>query len=885
MRANSLLVVTVFLMGVMVAVVRGEVTIVLPDNASPRVQFGAARLKQALSDARITETPLMNRGIRISIHKNADKPEGFTIQTTADGTMAIMGNDDSGALYGCLELARRIREAQAFPHIAQFTDAPAMSLRGTCIGMQKTYIIPGRKVYEYPYTPELFPFFYDKQFWQEYLDAMVENRTNTLYLWNGHPFGSLVRVPGFEYAVEVDDQTFQKNVEMMRYITQECDKRGIWLVQMFYSLIVSKTFAEKNGVDTQQADLRSQVSVDYTRASIAEFIKQYPHVGLLICLGEALRGEENQRVFLNEYVLPGVHDGMKQAGLTEEPPIIVRAHASNLPAFFDQSLKVYKNLYSMAKYNGESLTTHDVRGPWAAKCLKLASMAKFVSNVHILANLEPFRYGAQRFIQKSVQAARDRHGASGMHIYPLAYWAWPDSSDKADPLLKQWNRDWIWFEAWARYSWNPDIDAETDRRYWVGRLTEMYGNPQAAELILDAYNDSGECAPRIIRRFGITEGNRQTMMLGMYLDQLVNPQRYNEFRDLWESQAPEGERLNVYIDRELAGQTHVGETPPSIVKEILDYSAKAVEAIDRAAPLVTRNKEEFQRLRNDVHCVRAVSQNYAAKVNAAMHVLKYNKSKTPDVNDLAKAEQYLAESLEHYRTLEKLTRDTHRFANTMQTRQRRIPTTGGDDQNRPANYHWSQVLPLYEQELADFRAQLQGLKQGKPEVAGDEAIKPLTKASFKLISDHAQTYEVRQGATPFADRRYRILAIAPELVGLTGIRFSHEEAKNGRYVPIEFETDQPVQVLIGYLQDKRDLFLQPPSLETDASAANRSDLEPVILNAATIEETPGVNVHILKFPAGKHKLEMRGKGSFLVLGVIPETAPLVKRDANRKAGQ
>jgi hypothetical protein len=28
--------------------------------------------------------------------------------------------------------------------------------------MQKTYILPGRKVYEYPYTPELFPWFYDK---------------------------------------------------------------------------------------------------------------------------------------------------------------------------------------------------------------------------------------------------------------------------------------------------------------------------------------------------------------------------------------------------------------------------------------------------------------------------------------------------------------------------------------------------------------------------------------------------------------------------------------------------------------------------------------------------------------------------------------------------
>src|SRR4029453_5553006 len=154
-------------------------------------------------------------------HGGADKPEGFTIQTTADGTTAIMGNDDSGALYGCLELAGRVRETRKFPHIAQFTDAPVMKLRGPCIGMQKTFILPGRKVYEYPYTPELFPFFYDKAQWTEYLDFLAENRMNSLFLWNGHPFASLVKVAEYPYALEVGDDVFPRNVEIFRYITEE----------------------------------------------------------------------------------------------------------------------------------------------------------------------------------------------------------------------------------------------------------------------------------------------------------------------------------------------------------------------------------------------------------------------------------------------------------------------------------------------------------------------------------------------------------------------------------------------------------------------------------------------------------------------------------------
>src|SRR5207244_8215971 len=120
----------------------------------------------------------------------------------------------------------------------------------------------------------------------------------------------------------------------------------------------------------------------------------------------------------------------------------------------------------------------------------------------LLANLEPFRYGAQRFIKKCVQAGRDRLGAKGLHLFPLFFWEWPDSPDVLEPRLKQWRRDWIWFEAWGRYAWNPDIDETADHAYWVSRLGEMYGEG-AAENILSAYNDSGECAPRTLRRFGI----------------------------------------------------------------------------------------------------------------------------------------------------------------------------------------------------------------------------------------------------------------------------------------------------------------------------------------------------------------------------------------------
>jgi hypothetical protein len=861
-----------------------KITLVVDTKASPRVLFGTERLAESLKAAGLDPAIVHSqttggRKIIVGPSRASDSArEGFTLATRADHSLAVTGNDDTGTLYGCLELAKRIHESGRLPDDLNFSDVPKFVLRGTCIGMQKTYILPGRHVYEYPYTPELFPWFYDKQLWQEYLDFLVANRLNTLYLWNGHPFASLVRLPDYPYAVEVPDDVFQKNTEMFRWLTQECDKRGIWLVQMFYNIIVSKPFAETNGIATQLS-APTPLTADYTRKSIAEFVKQYPNVGLMVCLGEALQGTSNQLNWCTNVILPGVLDGMKAVGLKEEPPVVIRTHAMDANAIIPTAVQLYTNIFTESKYNGESLTTWEPRGKQAAIHVAMSKLSPHLVNIHILSNLEPFRYGDQQFIQKCMQAARDRLGATGMHLYPLSYWNWPYSPDIADPPLKQWDRDWIWYEAWARHSWNPDIPEKEDHAYWISRLAQFYGNTNAAEKILEAYNDSGEVAPRLIRRFGITEGNRQTLSLGMTLDELVNPKKYKALVDLWESQAPPGERLDEYVKKEWAKQPHEGETPVSIIREVLDYSQRAVEAVEAARPLVTKNRGEFERLRNDIYCIQAMSKNYAAKANAAMHMLRYNYSH--DLGDLEQAEKELAEGYANYQRLAALTEKTYRFANGMQTSQRKIPFTGGI-KGVGTNYLWSQLMPLYQKELDDFRAKVAELKQPKMQGAGPEAgapIKPWPAAVFKLISTNAETYDVKVGVKVFTDRNFAIESLAPELNGLTGVRFSHEAAKKGRYEPVEFEVTEPVQVLVGYFKSSQKGWLQVPNLETAAQADERGGVDPVIENAVAIPTLPGVDVHAFRYAAGRQKLELIGKGSFIVLGVVPQSVQLSKRDA------
>lgn len=902
-----------FVLGLWADVARAEtVSIVIASNAAPRVLFGAENLVEALKTVKMEATIVRSDtspSPKIWINPPHNLPvarEGFQLGTVGgpgvpverakqrrplptnsassygvgfgsssrDGDLYVASRDDSGALYGCLELAQRIRKAGKFPGHFGFEDEPTMTLRGTCVGMQKTYILPGRKVYEYPYTPELFPWFYNKALWREYLDSLVANRMNTLYLWNGHPFASLVKLKDYPEAVEVSPEVFAQNVEMFRWLTTECDKRGIWLVQMFYNIFLPKPLAEKHGISTQLA-APTPLASDYTRKSIAEFVKQYPNVGLMVCLGEALQGTENQINWATNTILPGVLDGMRAAGLKEQPPVVIRTHAMNPEAIMPACFTVYSNLFTETKYNGESLTTYEPRGKAAETHRNMAKLGPHLVNVHILSNLEPFRYGATEFIRKSMLASRDRLGASGLHLYPLAYWNWPYSPDIANPPLKQWERDWIWFEAWGRYAWNPDVPAAEDRAYWVSRLVDFYGcDSNSAGKILDAYNNAGEVAPMLIRRFGITEGNRQTLSLGMTLDQLVNPKKYGAITELWESQAPPGERLDEYVRKEWNKESHVGETPESVMFDTWTFSIKAGAIVESR---ITKHEAEFKRLCNDVQAIHLMAENYRWRVKAAEAVIGYGFSK--DDEDLWKAAEFLRISLEHFQALADLTEVNYRFANSMQTGHRKIPFPGAAN-GIGTNYHWRQVLPLYEKELADFRAQTAELRTLKP--IGSEPGTPVAAwpaAKFKLVSTNAETYEVKLGARPFTDRKYTITELAPELTGLTGIRFSHEAAKNGRYVPVEFEVSEPVRVLIGYFQNERDLWLQVPNLDFASHADERGGVDVLLRNAAMIDECPNVNVHAFRYEPGRHKLEMIGKGSFVVLGVVPQSVELKKRDA------
>ena len=156
-----------------------SVTIVTPAAAHVRVNFGATHLAKALKSqgyqvkmihqmpagagtstiviGRVQDAMLKSAFLKNKI-KLSSQPgkEGFAI-SPAKNNLLIAGADNSGTLYGCIELADRIKATGKLPVGLNMVDKPEMVMRGACVGVQKPVLLEGRGTYEYPYTPENFP--------------------------------------------------------------------------------------------------------------------------------------------------------------------------------------------------------------------------------------------------------------------------------------------------------------------------------------------------------------------------------------------------------------------------------------------------------------------------------------------------------------------------------------------------------------------------------------------------------------------------------------------------------------------------------------------------------------------------------------------------------
>lgn len=641
--------------------------------ADPCVAWGKARLEASVAASgqhfSAERKPLIDVSVdpaRVRAKDDACGPESYRLIAAAD-RLSVIGFDAAGAMYGCLDMAERIRRGVQSTEPLDSCERPRMSLRGTCILLMKL------GTYDYPITPKEFPFFYDRQLWIEYLDFLAENRFNYVAFWNGHPFDYLVKLPKYPEAQDgMEPGLVERNQETLRWLAEEARKRNIWLMFQFYNIHTSVYFQKAHHLPAWNPK-PTPLLTEYTSYCVERFVSEFPSVGLYICPGEALQLQYTDG-WIKDVILPAV----RRTGKT--PPIMVRAWGIDL-AHMKKLAGSYPRLYTEMKFNVEMIAGTQV-DPENREWSKMTG--NHVVNIHCMGNLEPFRWSPPSFIQRCVQSSIRDGGATGLHLYSRKAWRWPYGCDRVNSPEPQWRRDWMWFQTWARYAWNPDRDPAAEKDYWTHQLTKRYG-ADAARHLLKALEESADVLPGIQRLVWLDNSNHTLVASGITLDQL------QKAKGVPFLPVPGMVRIPQWLEALKQGQGVEGQTPRDFLAQRVALAESAWNNAKLGAAAATANKVEAEQLAADMEAVVWVAKFYRDKLEAAAAKALCDAGMDRSENR-RKELDFLQESLSDFRQLTALTKRTYESMSD-------VPAWYPFPK-LPCPYHWTDLLPFYEHEYA-----------------------------------------------------------------------------------------------------------------------------------------------------------------------------------------
>jgi len=502
----------------------------------------------------------------------------------------------------------------------------------------------------------------------------------------------------------------------------------------------------------------------------------------------------------------------------------------------------YEPLYTERKFNVEHIASTEVD---PTNCEWAQITDDHVVNVHCLGNLEPFRWSPPSYVQRCVQSSIRDGGGTGLHLYPRKAWRWPYGCDTGDPQV-QWDRDWLWFETWGRYAWNPNRDAQAERRYWMRRLAHRYGSDAAGEHLLNAFEGMADSLPAVQRLFWLGNDNHTTAASGMTVEQVLRSNGI-PFLDV-----PGMIRMPEYIGARVKGTTIDGTSPIELFAEQVAEAERALHEAGKGVTAATTRKDDADRIRTDVLATLLLARFYHVKIQAAVAGALVQHRIDPQANAAACLE-HLEASMTFYRELVTLTSRTYESLSDVPMW---YPIRGLEK----CPYHWSDILPHFEKELDIVRHNVRVLQEHPKLLTIEPPALPPVEITPRNPKQQAHTVAVETKV--FTDREYTFSEDVPlEFVGLPSIRFSNERAKAGP-CPVPFTTQNPVRVFVAF-ERTTPVWAKPPSGWT------------AYLRGWQFSHV-STDIYWRDFPAGDATIQFP-KGTFIIMGFTRQDAALAQR--------
>jgi hypothetical protein len=467
---------------------------------SPQCSYASRRLRESIERAHLLADggPAAVFELRIDPALGA---EAFSIQRK-DRSVQITGGDGRGLIYGTLDVREQLLNGASIDQVSSNTERPALAFRGIKFNTPWDSYRPSSAIDQHYDTVR------DLQFWERFLDMMVENRFNAISLWTLHPFTYMIRPKNFPEASRWTPQQFADWQRLYQGIFRLAKERGLDTYVVFWSIFVSEEFSKAHGVAKQNfyphyygdGDT-SDVTKRYLRESVAQMLEEYPDLdGIGVSHGEGMGGMtplERQK-FVDEVYIAGalaakrkqpvklIHRVPFSSGLTSGPGVSTDVEKITRDAMEKLGDKFDGPIWVEMKFNW----SHGHSTPRLVKVhggkLGPTYFEPQPSNYRIVWQVrnEDFfalRWGVPEFIRQHIaeNGRQDYVGGyfvgSETYIPALDYFT---ASKQPVDWKYAFERQWLFYKLWGRLLYDP---ATPDATY-AAQFTRRYGT-KAAPLL------------------------------------------------------------------------------------------------------------------------------------------------------------------------------------------------------------------------------------------------------------------------------------------------------------------------------------------------------------------------------------------------------------------
>ena len=151
--------------------------------------------------------------------------------------ITIVGGDATGLIYGTLSLAEDFRNGVSIQNIKKRSEAPRLAFRGIKDDLPWDTHRHSYALDQHQQTCS------DINYWRAFLDMMVENRFNTLTLWNLHPYTFMIKPKNFPEASPWNDREMLAWKKLFGSIFKMAKERGIDTYVIPFNIFVTPEFA------------------------------------------------------------------------------------------------------------------------------------------------------------------------------------------------------------------------------------------------------------------------------------------------------------------------------------------------------------------------------------------------------------------------------------------------------------------------------------------------------------------------------------------------------------------------------------------------------------------------------------------------------------------